>query len=401
MLGSSRYRIIAIVALLLASLQRPGAEPLVSPTWGFAVDLPEGYALSEGDGKSRFSFTDTVGKGTATLIAYAPGRYDSPQALLEDTSKRLGASSDVESFDYGGKRAALGKLSFQAPSGGNPVPTEGWALAIDLAPKGTAEDKPGDAPLLLVLGYWPSGAPGAEERALSILDSVSPNEADRRSPGPVTTFSYPPQGRRSVKLSVLGTPVEASVDKADQEAAKYLVTREFRVLSAYASSPLWQAAWKRFYRAIWKDSYERLEDVAFAVERALASTGRGDPRALAEGVLAWIQSFKYERDLLGTDFIDLPSAAIEGRGDCDSRALLMAVVLQHANLDAILMVSREYSHAMAGVDVAGTGARFKTGGREYMVAETTAVVPLGRIGSDVADPAKWLGVDFPGLPPTK
>jgi hypothetical protein len=118
-------------------------------------------------------------------------------------------------------------------------------------------------------------------------------------------------------------------------------------------------------------------------------------RTLAESLLSWIQGFTYERNLMGSDFIDLVTAATEGRGDCDSRALLFATLLQHSDISAAIMVSRDYGHAMALVQVDGAGARFDWGNKKWVVAETTAKVPLGLIAKDVSDPNKWLGILLP------
>jgi hypothetical protein len=110
--------------------------------------------------------------------------------------------------------------------------------------------------------------------------------------------------------------------------------------------------------------------------------------------------FKYERDLMGSDFVDLVTAAVEGRGDCDSRSLLLAVVLQRANADAILMVSREYGHAMAAVKVEGNGAKFTHAGNEWIVGDDGQ----SRLGNDRQErirPNKWIGIDFPALPPAE
>jgi hypothetical protein len=49
---------------------------------------------------------------------------------------------------------------------------------------------------------------------------------------------------------------------------------------------------------------------------------------------------------------------------------------------------------MGLVDLEGTGARFDWAGRQWLVAETTAATPLGRIGQNVSDSAYWLGVIF-------
>jgi hypothetical protein len=107
-----------------------------------------------------------------------------------------------------------------------------------------------------------------------------------------------------------------------------------------------------------------------------------------------VQDFLYERDPSGLDFVPPLAAAFGRRGDCDSRALVMAAILEASGLDCVLMLSREYSHAMLAVDVPGGGQRFPFQGKEYLVAETTAKVGLGMIDSSQTDLSKWLGVEL-------
>ncbi len=373
------------VFLLCAAVLR--AEPLVSPTWGFRLDPPEGYAFSGGDGKNRFSFaagSEAGGPGARLdLVVYGPGRFGSVEKLAEDVRRRLGATGETASFAYRGKNAVLLRFDFSASNQAYVL----WGLCVQLAPAAAGAE----APLLTVLAYAPADQGDLEALHLSALDSLAPTPADRLAPGPITVFAYPPGARRSVPLPGLG--VTALIDENDAEAARACVDREFSVLRRYADSPFWQEAWTRFYRALYRDAYDRLADVAFAVERALAPPSGADPdRRLAEKALGWVQNFSYERDLLGTDFVDLVSAATEGRGDCDSRALLWAILLRRANIPAAIMVSRDYAHAMALVELAGSGARFELGGRGWLVAETTAKVGLGMIGANVSDSAKWLGI---------
>jgi hypothetical protein len=70
------------------------------------------------------------------------------------------------------------------------------------------------------------------------------------------------------------------------------------------------------------------------------------------------------------------------------------MILERLGIDCVLMLSREYSHAMLAVDVPGGGQRFPFKGRMYLVAETTAKVGLGMIDASQADFSKWLGVDL-------
>lgn len=387
-----KYTVVFILLLGVFISPPGGAEPLVSPTWGFRFDPPEGYAYSGGDNKNRFSFVSDRG-GLLDLVVYEQGRYDTVEALVSDVIKRLHSTSETSPYTYHGKKAALFTLRFTTSAGN----FSGWGLGVELGAPPTQK-----RPLLVMLAYGPEGVEGLDQFNLSAIDSLSPTDEDRLFPGPVAVFSYPPTKRVSVSLPDLGS--SATIDSEDKQAAKATVDREFTVLTYYTASPLWKEAWTRFYRAIYRDSYDRLSDIAFETERNLTMKAQGAEvytqngpyqRILAEALLSWIQGFTYERNLMGSDFIDLVTAATEGRGDCDSRALLFAALLQHSDISAGIMVSRDYGHAMALVQVDGSGARFDWENKKWVVAETTAKVPLGLIAKDVSDTTKWLGILFP------
>ncbi len=377
--------------LILTILMIPAfaaAEALYSPTWGFSVDVPEGYGFSGGDGKNRFSFSSPEGL-MFDLIVFDGGRYASLKECAEGVKRQLRSSGDISFFDYHEKKAALMEMMMNDP------PLAGWCFVGEL---------PGRNAYLAALAYGPAGAEHLQSFHFSAIDSVILSEADRRTPGPITEFTYP-RGEPKETLLAGGT-FKALIREGDAEAAQSLVDREFTVLTAYTDSPLWQEAWIRFYRAVYRDSYGRLADIAFTTERSLflkrqaqndhsgADDGTNESRIFAEEVLAWVQSFRYERDLMGSDFVNLVSAAVEGRGDCDSRSMLWALLLQRNNIPAAMMVSRDYSHAMGLADLEGNGARFDLDGKKWIVAETTATVPLGLIGENVSDPQHWLGITF-------
>jgi hypothetical protein len=376
--GKAAVRGLAALLLLLS----PGlfAEPLVAPAWGFQIDIPEGYEYLDGNGRDRFSFA-LPGEVSLDLAIYPGAAYASTEALGADLSRRLGNRGDRIDFNYREKDALLIELNFSL-AGKN---FEGWGLGVTLE---TAEDGP--APLLLALAYGPPGAADLQFLYLSLLDSIAPSPADRLAPGPITEFAYPREERQRIRLA--NSPAEALIYAIDPLAAQSVVDREFAVLSLYAETDLWEEAWVRFYRVIFRDAFERLGDISLALEREIPREESG--REFAERALRWVQSFEYERDLLGSDFINLVSAAVEGRGDCDSRALLWAILLNRANIPAAIMVSPEYSHAMGLADIPGTGARFEMDETNWVVAETTQEVSLGLIGANVADPDYWIGVSF-------
>jgi hypothetical protein len=403
--------------VLMFVLTKVRAEPLYSPTWGFRLDLPEGYELSEGDGKNQFSFHS--GFGTFFDIAVYTGKT-SIEALAEEVEQKLSGRGERHAYDYNGKKAVLSQISFPDPQKrGSRL--SGWAFYVELQ----ATENSAAAPVLFAFAYGPQGD-AFQSLHLSVLDSIAATEADRLLPGPVTEFSYPAGEWKRRPLA--GTEKEAWFREGDAEAAQALVDREFAVLRRYVDSPLWREAWKRFYRAIYRDSFDRLKDAAFVLERTWAAEDLGsgkaggtgasatdnppasnpagnvlgrrsdEARTFAQKALDWVQGFSYERDLMGSDFVNLVSAVQEGRGDCDSRAMLWAIILEQAAVPSAIMVSREFGHAMGLADLEGEGARFlfKEGNREYrwIVAETTARVGIGRIGENVSEITKWLGITF-------
>jgi hypothetical protein len=373
-----------------------GASPLFSPAWGFRLDLPENYRYSGGDGKDRFSFSAAGGASMDLAVYPAPGGaspYESVEALARDVQSRLGSRGDTSFFEYQNKKAAVLELIFSNPGGqGRTKTLAGWGLCVELGqPVGTGPDGNTPRPLLLALAYGPAEMEELMALYLSALDSIIPEEGDRRYPGPITEFSYPRQNRRLMPLAALNA--EAWFYEEDAEASQALVDREFAVLKLALPDAGLKEARKRFYRAIYRDSWDRLADAAFVLERKL-NVPPLENRDLAEQVLRWVQGFKYERDLMGSDFVNLTSAAREGRGDCDSRAMLWALILNQADIPAGIMISPELGHAAGLADLPGSGARFETDGKKWLVAETTAKVALGLIAEDYSEISKWTGVLF-------
>jgi hypothetical protein len=203
-------------------------------------------------------------------------------------------------------------------------------------------------------------------------------------------FIFPRGGR--VEAAVAGTAFKTLLREHDAEAAQALVEREFALMRHYQFDRNWQEAWIRYYRMIFRDSWDR---VAEGVSTLVKAWNNGaDGRAFAVKTLAWIQDFRYERDLSGSDFVNLVSALSEGRGDCDSRAMLWAMILMQADIPAAMMVSREYSHAMGLAEISGGGARFEAGGIQWLVAETTKKIDIGLISQDMSNPESWLPILF-------
>jgi hypothetical protein len=370
----------ALVLLALGAAVRPvAAEELTAE--GIVIDLPAGFVPGEGDGKTRFSYLSPDGQIEFDILIRKPGEFPSVEEMAAVMLAKLGSQAPSASFQYEGREAMIAELSFDL----NGSPRRGYALFLAAA-SGSGYS--------LLAHAAASQLDSAADFIMSCLDAFRFDRATRASPGPVSQFLLPwPAPRPDRKTVVLpGGRGELPWSSEEAEQELYTVQREYRILQTYlTSATLWKDAWARFYQLVYRESSGRLDAITEAFARVLPAA---DPTESARKVLAWVQDFLYERDPSGIDLVPPLAAAFERRGDCDSRALVMAAILEAAGIDCVLMLSREYSHAMLAVDVPGGGQRFPFKGKEYLVAETTAKVGLGMIDSSQADLSKWLGVDL-------
>lgn len=372
---------IICFAVLGVALASPAAARELTTDQGAFIDMPSGFLGGEGDGKTSFSYLSPDNVVEFDILVFEQGRFSSAENMAAELLRKIGSDGDSTSFQYQGRGAVIADTSFLL----NEAQRKGYALFIF--------GKSGSS-YALEASAESSQFSSCSELIISCLDAFSIDRAARRTPGPVSQFLLSWPVERSTTKSVTFPSGTAEVPWSSEEAEQELsiVEREYRILTTYVNSQtLWKDAWARFYRMVYRESAARLDSFTEAFSRSLTP---GDPTETARRVLAWVQGFTYERNSFGIDLVPPLTAAFERRGDCDSRAIVMAIILERMGIDAVLMLSREYSHAMLAVDVPGGGQRFPFNGKEYLVAETTAKVGIGKIDASQADWSKWLGVDL-------
>ncbi len=368
---------IAVVLLLLipAALS---ADVIYSSTWDFSVDLPEGFEMADAQDDNRFLFVHQALPVQVLLRCYPADAFETPREALTDVFSKLHAESDIDDVDWRNADTVLG--SFEMTLGA--ADYYGWAVAARLSGgKGTV-----CALSYIDESYGNLG--GVDQFLISCADSLNIDRGSYREAGPVTSYAYPKTKKVPVFLDINGTKVTVQLDADDVEADRFVVEREYAVLVMYADSPLWQEAWQRYYRQIFRNSCGRLKNAAFMIQNALQSTDRD----VAQQLLTWTQNFTYQRDYTTSDFTPV-TAALTGSGcDCDSRAMLITCLLMNMGIPSSIFVSREYSHAVVGVQVDGRGARLDTEDGSFVLGETTAKVDLGMMAKNMTDSTKWLYV---------
>ena len=362
------------------------AELVGDAQLGYTIDLPEGFRLVTSRAGSRYIYQHTLVPAGVRIALYPYQQFKTVDAAAEHIVSQLYAQKKALRVTLQGNPAIAAHLVFtqqnQRQAGWllvQPLPEQkGWLIVLSTAPEEKAQ--------------------AAEPLMISCLDAVFTGRQSFFEPGPMIQAVYPREGAVKKEVPFQGKKLSVYFDRSDSEANQAVIDREFALLTRYLNSPLQEKAWQRYYRMIYRDSLARCRHLALMVEKELIEVNGGGklPSAdkVAAALLEWMQGFTYTRDENGADFLNIPAVCTDRSGDCDSRALLMAVLLNHFNIGSILMIAPEQKHAVAAVDCEGAGARFTYKGKRYLIAETTAPVALGQIAQDLADPSLWFGVEW-------
>ncbi|MGI5077720.1 hypothetical protein [Treponema maltophilum] len=370
---------------LAAGVCRLAAEQMYSPTWGYVLDIPEGFRLGYKEGADSYQFEHEL--FPLTLIVRSWPQTISAGEKMKEVLAKLNASGRTQEFVWHSRNCALSFFSMNLQNRTN----RGRAIIVP-----ADEDKG----LTLVLAYTPEQQfEQFQTLIVSALNSFSPQSNNRNISGILTDYGYPKTGPVQTNVKIGKTEIPVELDKSDSEAHNALIDIEYDVLTRFADTPLWKEAWQRYYRMIYRDAYRRLEKTAFSVYNALETelktelkAGADFDKKLAQTLLSWVQLFPYERERNASDFTGLIDTLTGSGSDCDSRSLLLAVLMAHMNYNTMLFISPQYSHALFGIDIESAGAHLEQDGTNYLLGETTARVDIGLVAQEMSDLTKWFGI---------
>ena len=376
-------------SLLFFSLTNLFAEKITDRDFGFSLDIPEGFEIADytQDGMS-YVFSHPNIPVTLIMKITEEKQVSSAAEVLKKNLNKLSAKGETDSFNWNGTSCGISSFTMTLDD-----KYFGWSLAAPVKINGY---------YVVLFCYAPESKKGCEQFIISTVNSLCIDSEYLNSPGIVTSYAFPPEGRKTISLQIGGKQIKSSLDKVDEEAAKFVIDLEYAVLNLYANHKMWKEAWQRYYRMIYRDNAGRLQQTAADIYKALypdlkKSAPQDADIKYAQALLSWVQGFGYERakSKSESDFTSLP-AAISGKGsDCDSRSMLISALLNYTGIKTALLISREYSHAMVVTDIPAPGQTFTMeDGREYLMGETTAKVTWGTIAADHADRTKWMCVSF-------
>ena len=76
--------------------------------------------------------------------------------------------------------------------------------------------------------------------------------------------------------------------------------------------------------------------------------------------------------------------------------MLVSAILNLCGYDTIMLVSREYSHAVAATCIEAPGQKYhlKENDKDYIFGETTEKITWGMIAQNHSDRTKWIPIIF-------
>ena len=390
-----KNKLIILLLLFTAPLNFLFSEVISSDVFGYTIDFPEMFQIIDMTEDERsILFEHQLLPVQAAIKIWPQKSYTNSQDCLKATLGKIASTQDVTGVKWRNQSCAVSRIQMNEAVLGEKM--EGWAVCTPL---------PQTKDYFVMLSYAPENkAYDCEQFILSLLDSIMIDRGSRREAGLITTFAFPKKGNKSIELEIEGEKIKTFMDEDDAEANQFVVDREFAVFKLFIDQQCWKEAWQRFYRLIAKDGIGRLKRPAFDISTALSpACNDADPEnpsaAMAQKLLTWIQGFNYERPSATpdkADFTNIPATFTGSGSDCDSRSMLLMLLLKNMNIDSCMFISVDYSHAMAGVCLEGKmGQSYTLDEKEYLFGETTAKnVTLGMIAADMQDRTKWIPVEL-------
>jgi len=128
--------------------------------------------------------------------------------------------------------------------------------------------------------------------------------------------------------------------------------------------------WGEVYRRIYNHSSTRMNSIFEGLNKIFNGESFDD-RDKIYFIITFVQNITYGRPGGALDLFP-PLGTIAYRfGDCDSKTMLLYVILEKMSVDCAMLWSHNYKHAMLGIRVNGRGNFLTANGKKYYFLETT------------------------------
>ena len=158
---------------------------------------------------------------------------------------------------------------------------------------------------------------------------------------------------------------------------------------------------KRFFEEIVNANFSRVDGlVEYFHELSLENNWTREE--LSAEVVRFVQLINYERplDIVRDrrradnyyDFFTPNQLMFYENGDCDTKAVLLGILLKRLGIDTVILWLDRFQHVMVGVNINSSGYYYEYGAKKYYYIEVTAVQDIGQIYAGWHDRSAWQAV---------
>lgn len=158
---------------------------------------------------------------------------------------------------------------------------------------------------------------------------------------------------------------------------------------------------KRFYSEIIGYNYSRIDSLV-EFFRGRASDKGWTEEELAGHVVEFVQNIEYERPMNIVkdrrraenhyDFFTPNQLLFNRKGECESKSLLLALLLNRLEYETVILWSDRFKHVMVGLQLDSEGTTYSFENKEYIFVEATAPQEIGELSAKWSDIAEWRAV---------
>ena len=172
-----------------------------------------------------------------------------------------------------------------------------------------------------------------------------------------------------LNFRLLEKEVKAGMDFID--AIAEMSYKDLGLQSRYPD-PVTEArvVWAEVYRRVFNHSNPKMKSILEGFNKIFKEEKIGAKDRIIF-VFTFVQNIPYERPGGVLDLFPPLGTLAFRYGDCDSKAILLYVILERMGVDCAMLWSYKYKHAMLGVAVSGSGNYKTFNGKKYFFLETT------------------------------
>jgi hypothetical protein len=147
--------------------------------------------------------------------------------------------------------------------------------------------------------------------------------------------------------------------------------------------------WHEIYKRIYWQSYDKFDSILKGFNEVFRIEKMND-RDKVYFIISFIQNIEYKRPGGELDLLPPLGTLATRYGDCDTKALLLYIILEKAGIDCVMFWSFQFKHAMLGVAINARGNYKTHSGKNYYFVETTYPDwQIGDIDPEMDDLSMW------------